>query len=53
FFCVDKSRSKQLGGTGLGLSIVKSAVAYHQAYLELKSEVGKGSEFILEFNKIA
>lgn len=51
FFCVDKSRSKKLGGTGLGLSIVQSALSYHQASLEVKSEVGKGSEFIIIFSK--
>lgn len=51
FFCVDKSRSKQLGGTGLGLSIVKHACAYHKAQITLKSEFGVGSEFCVIFDK--
>lgn len=44
FYRVDKSRSKQTGGTGLGLAIVKHIVAQHHAVLELKSEVGIGTE---------
>lgn len=49
FFCVDKGRSKKLGGSGLGLSIVKSALKYNNAQIEVKSEVGVGSEFIVHF----
>lgn len=52
FFCVDKSRSKQLGGTGLGLSIVKHACFYHNARLSLQSEFGVGSEFCVVFDEI-
>ena len=43
FYRVDKSRSKSTGGTGLGLAIVKHIVAKHEAKIELKSEVGKGT----------
>jgi two-component system phosphate regulon sensor histidine kinase PhoR len=49
FYRVDKSRSKLLGGTGLGLAIVKHIVIQHGAGIELKSEEGKGSEFIVTF----
>lgn len=49
FFRVEKSHSKALGGTGLGLSIVKHACIYHNAKISLTSEVGKGSEFRVEF----
>ncbi|EAI3920365.1 PAS domain S-box protein [Campylobacter upsaliensis] len=49
FFCVDKSRSKKIGGSGLGLSIVKSVLKLHKASIELKSELGKGSEFKMRF----
>ena len=49
FYRVDKSHPT--GGTGLGLSIVKHGAAYLGAAVELKSEVGKGSEFLLTFPK--
>lgn len=49
FYRVDKSRSKLTGGTGLGLAIVKHIVAHHHAELELKSEVGKGTEITVLF----
>lgn len=49
FYRVDKSHSKSSGGTGLGLSIVKHAVQYHHGKLELKSEIGKGTEIIVHF----
>lgn len=49
FYRVDKSRSKSTGGTGLGLAIVKHIVAQHNARMELKSELGKGTEIIIVF----
>ena len=49
FYRVDKSHSKSSGGTGLGLSIVKHAVQYHHGKLELKSEIGKGTEITVHF----
>lgn len=47
FYRVDKSHSH--GGTGLGLSIVKHGAAYLGATVSLRSEVGKGSAFVLTF----
>ena len=49
FYRVDKSRSKQTGGTGLGLAIVKHIVSQHHARLDLKSQVGVGTEVSVLF----
>jgi len=49
FYRVDRSRSRDTGGTGLGLAIVKHVLQRHDAQLEVKSEVGRGSRFIVRF----
>lgn len=46
FYRVDRSRSRESGGTGLGLAIVKHVLTRHGGYLDIKSELGKGSLFI-------
>lgn len=51
FFRVDKSHSKEIGGTGLGLSIVKHGAIYHNAQIDIQSEIGKGTTITLIFNK--
>ncbi|MCC2604976.1 phosphate regulon sensor histidine kinase PhoR [Planctobacterium marinum] len=51
FYRVDKARSRKTGGTGLGLSIVKHVLSHHNSRLEIKSEVGEGSEFSFSFSK--
>lgn len=51
FYRVDKSHSKAVGGTGLGLSIVKHAVKIHNAKIQVKSLVGKGTTVIVTFPK--
>ena len=51
FYRVDKSHSKEVGGTGLGLSIVKHAAKLHNAEIEVKSILGKGTEMIITFPK--
>lgn len=48
FYRVDKTRSRKLGGTGLGLSIVKHIVIMHGGKINVQSEEGKGSRFIVE-----
>ncbi|PZO06284.1 MAG: phosphate regulon sensor histidine kinase PhoR [Lysobacteraceae bacterium] len=49
FYRVSTSRSRESGGTGLGLSIVKHVLNLHQGWLEIESEVGKGSTFACVF----
>ncbi len=48
FYVVNKSRSKQTGGTGLGLSIVKHIILLHNGKIDVDSELGKGTQFIIE-----
>jgi heavy metal sensor kinase len=47
FYRVDKSRSRALGGVVLGLSICKSIVEAHGGKIELHSQLGMGSTFIV------
>ncbi|MBL7542892.1 MAG: PAS domain-containing protein [Bdellovibrionaceae bacterium] len=49
FYRIDKGRSRDRGGTGLGLAIVKHIVLAHGGRIELRSEVGKGAEFLCYF----
>lgn len=49
FYRVDKSHSKAIGGTGLGLSIVKHGAAFHNAQLELDSQLDVGTTIRLIF----
>lgn len=51
FYRVDKVRSREQGGTGLGLSIAQWVVKIHKGNIKVNSEIGKGSEFIVEFPK--
>ena len=47
FFRVDKARSRELGGTGLGLSIVKHWVQVFGGTVEVFSELGRGTKFVI------
>lgn len=51
FYRVDKARSRSQGGSGLGLSIAKAIAITHAGSLEVESELGQGSNFILRLPK--
>lgn len=48
FYRVDKARSRNVGGTGLGLAIVKHIVLSFDGEIQIKSELEKGSAFIVK-----
>ena len=47
FYRVDAARSRELEGTGLGLAIVKHIVNRHRGTLDIDSEEGRGSTFLV------
>ena len=49
FYRVDVARSTASGGVGLGLALVRSIATLHNARVEIRSEVGKGTCITLIF----
>ncbi|WP_082197980.1 ATP-binding protein [Bacillus sp. FJAT-26390] len=47
FYRVDNSDRREIGGTGLGLAIVKEIVTRHNGSIEVHSEFGQGSTFVV------
>ena len=47
FYRVDKARTREMGGTGLGLSIAKEIIDKNDCIIDIKSELGKGTEVVL------
>jgi len=52
FFRVDKSHNSNILGNGLGLSIAETIVKQHNGKIDVISEVGKGTEFMIKFPQI-
>ncbi|EET84262.1 histidine kinase, partial [Clostridium carboxidivorans P7] len=52
FVQVDKSISRRTEGSGIGLSLVKSLVEMHNGQISVVSELGEGSEFIIELPNV-
>ncbi len=48
FYRVDEARSRDTGGSGLGLAISKSIVDAHHGTIEVTSQVGTGSKFLVK-----
>ena len=49
FFTVDKSHSGKNGGFGLGLAVVKKICRKAGWQLEVKSKLGEGTTFTVDF----
>ena len=47
FYRVDRARSRGTGGTGLGLSIVRHVMNNHGGWVNVTSQEGEGSTFVL------
>ena len=52
FSQVDSSDVRKVGGTGLGLNITKQIVERHNATIDYVSELGVGSSFYIEFDRL-
>ncbi len=53
FYRVDKARARKSGGNGIGLALVKFLVKLFGGTIEVESQPGEGTRFLLSFPKIA
>ncbi len=51
FYMVDKARDRQKNGLGLGLAICDDICTINHIKFNINSELNKGTEVIMEFNK--
>jgi signal transduction histidine kinase len=51
FFHLDKSGNELYSGIGIGLSITRQVIQQHHGTLDVESEAGKGSKFIMSLLK--
>ncbi|MEI8116517.1 MAG: ATP-binding protein [Flavobacteriia bacterium] len=51
FYRVEKSRNRNEGGSGLGLAIAKHIVESHGQSIQVKSQVGVGTTFVITVEK--
>ncbi|NEQ18946.1 MAG: ATP-binding protein [Microcoleus sp. SIO2G3] len=47
FYRVHSDRSRSTGGSGLGLAIAQAIVQAHEGSIQVQSQLGKGSTFIV------
>jgi signal transduction histidine kinase len=52
FYRVNSDRSRTTGGSGLGLAIAKAIANKHRGNIQVTSELGKGSKFIISFKSV-
>lgn len=53
FYQVDKHRTGNIRGTGLGLAIVQHLISSHGGMIEVRSDLGKNTAFLLTLPAIA
>lgn len=53
FYRVGDDRSRQTGGSGLGLAIAQAIILAHEGTIQVSSELGRGSTFIVRLPLVA
>lgn len=51
FYRAHEDRSRETGGMGIGLAIAKEFIHAHGGNIQVKSEMGKGTQFVVEIPK--